>query len=128
MAKEFGEAVGEHRLETTSDLGQIDLGGEDEGAIVYLFLPDAVEVRHRVVDWPLPHAPLMTTELWKRFRLSELDVGILLQAFIDAWKAWQRKLRRCVHCKEAFPLGRRLMMHKRTVCHACATEHEGVVF
>lgn len=26
LAKAFGEAVGEHRLETTSDLGQIDLG------------------------------------------------------------------------------------------------------
>ncbi len=69
LAKEFAEAIGrESRLEMTSDLGQMNFGGEDEGALVYLFLPDAVEVRHRVVDWPLPSAPVMTTELWRRFR------------------------------------------------------------
>lgn len=71
---------------------------------------------------------MMTTELWKRFPLTVLDVGVLLQAFIDARKAWQRKLRRCFHCKEPFPPSRLLTINKRTVCHGCATDHEGVVF
>ena len=128
LAKECAEAVGLHRLETTSDLGQINLWGEDEGALVFLFLPDAVEVRHRVVDWPLPSAPVMTTELWKRFPLAGLDAGVLLSAIGEARKAWQRKLRRCVHCGESFPPGRRLTVSKRTVCHGCASEHEGIVF
>lgn len=129
LAKEFAEAIGgESRLEMTSDLGQINFGGVDEGALVYLFLPDAVEVRHRVVDWPLPSAPVMTTELWKRFPLAGLDAGVLLRAIVEARKAWQRKLRRCVHCRESFPPGRRLTVSKRTVCHGCATEHEGIVF
>lgn len=128
MAKEFAEAVGEHRLETTSDLGQVNLGGEDEGASVFLFLPDAVEVRHRVVEWPLPSAPVMTTQLWKRLPLPGLDVAGLLRAIVGARKAWQRKLRRCVHCKENFPPGRRLTVSKQTVCHGCATEHEGMIF
>ena len=128
LAKEFAATVGEHRLEATSDLGHISLGGDDEGAIVYLFLSDAVEVRHRVISWPLPHFPVMTTELWKRFPLEGLDVGVLLKAFVDGRKAWLRKLRRCFHCKEPFPPGRRLTIDKRTVCHGCATVHEGVIF
>lgn len=128
LAKEFAEAVGDHRVETTTDLGQVNLRGDDEGAIVYLFLPDAVEVRHRIVKWPLPSAPVMTTELWKRFPLEGLDVAGLLRAVVAARKAWQGKLRCCVHCREAFPPERRLTISKRTVCHGCATEHEGIVF
>lgn len=128
LAKEFAEAVSEHRLETTSDLAQITFGGEDEGGLVFLFLPDAVEVRHRIVDWPLPSAPVLTTELWKRLPLRTLDVAGLLRAVVDAQKAWQRKLRRCVHCRELLPPGRHLTVSKRTVCHGCATEHEGVIF
>lgn len=128
LAKEFAEAVGEHRLETTSDLGQVNLGGEDVGALVYLFLPDAVEVRHRVVEWPLPYAPAMTTQVWKRFPLTGLDAARLLHAVAEARKAWQRKLRQCVHCGESFPPSRRLTVSKRTIWHGCATEHEGIVF
>jgi hypothetical protein len=129
LAKELASAFGPAaQLETTADLAQISLGGDDEGTVVYLFLPETVEIRHRMASWPLPYAPVMTTRTWRRMRLEDANVSELVSAWVEARKAWKRMLRRCCHCRELLSPGHLMRLGGKTMCHGCATEHHGVVF
>src|SRR5688572_1711056 len=85
-------------VERTNDLVQMDLGPREEGTVLLLFLPDALEVRFRVVEWRSSHCPVLNSRLLKRFKYARLDRGRLLGLVTDAKVEWADRLRECSWC------------------------------
>ena len=128
LAERVAALLPNAQMERTRDVGEIALGDEEEGAVVLLFLPDELDVRHRVVTWPHPHTPMLTTRRWKRVKYGRLNETHLLRLVGDARAAWDARLGVCKHCGKRFPPERMIRTGDEGCCHGCAERHEHVVF
>src|SRR4051812_15285347 len=98
LAEEFATARPDVIIERTQSVAEVAIGGDEEGALVLLFLPDELDIRHRVVDWPEPHSPILTTQRWKRIKYGRLDAVRLHQLVVEAGAAWLERMETCKYC------------------------------
>lgn len=98
---------------------------DDDGELVVLFTPEAIELRLYTIDWTGgSYGPAASSELWKRVSLrkhGDKPVGGLLD---DLAAAHEARLETCIHCGESFIDARMA----GDACQACAVRVEGVVF
>ncbi len=111
-------------VERTRDVIQIEWGG-DEG-IVVLVTPEIIELRLPTVEWTRgAYGPAPSSRYLRRLRADSLN-ETRLREWVDKAKEVRRKeFRECKFCGERFPTEH---LFDRHTCHACASEHLGVVY
>jgi len=123
-AAKFLELLPGAHMERTRDVIQIDHGGQE--GIVVVVTPEDIEFRLPTVEWTMgAYGPCESSRLWKRVGTDELDDEMLPDLIRRAKQARKRQYRKCRHCGRRVPTEHR---YSADVCHACASEHEGVVF
>jgi predicted RNase H-like nuclease len=114
----------EARVTRTPHVTQLVVDGER--GIVVLVTGEAIELRLPTVEWTAgTHAPAETSRLWRRLNADPLSDAELAAEIERARGARAAEFIACRYCGRRTPLEHRV---GEDVCHACAEQHENVVF
>jgi predicted RNase H-like nuclease len=113
-------------VETAATSHLVELRAEGEDGIVVIVTADAIELRLPTAEWTGgTHAPVEGSRFWRRLAAPDVEPETLVDELTAARAARRAEFTRCRYCGEMVPVEHRT---STDVCHACASEHEGVVF
>lgn len=117
-------------IERTRDVFQLD----SRHGVVALVTAEALELRLETVEWTRgSYGPAKASRLWKRLPWNprwEADAAALQELIAEAVRKADEELEACGYCGKRLESALLIPGHQipGSICHGCATRHEGVVF
>lgn len=113
-------------VETAATPHLVELRADGEDGIVVIVTADAIELRLPTTEWTAgTHAPVEGSRFWQRLTNTDASSSALIHEIAAARAARRAEFSECRYCGQSVPVEHRT---SADVCHACASEHEGVVF
>lgn len=120
IGNEVAARMKRSQVERTSDTIQIDIQAPQEGGVFMLFLPDALEIRYRVVTWPTATTCVLGSIIWRRLPYREVTLGSTIGFVEQAEKQWETRKLVCKKCGNRVPPERTMVRTGAVYCGACA--------